>query len=135
MPNFQEHLFWRTTANGCFCKSVVHIVRLTIWHKLFLELWLVGTWSFPHPRDQRAVTHLENVRQWNKKSGKKLGFQLSHRRPQFIKRTETWTRTRTGEEVSWPLEKADPIPQFTVWGKDSFLTNLRVLISNMTIVS
>ena len=32
-----------------------------------------------------------------------------------------------------PLEKADPIPKFTVWVKDSFLTNLWVLISNMTI--
>ena len=33
-----------------------------------------------------------------------------------------------------PLKKADPIPKFTVWVKDSFLTNLRVLISNMSIV-
>ena len=31
-----------------------------------------------------------------------------------------------------PSEKADPIPKFTVWVKDSYLTNLRVLISNMT---
>ena len=33
-----------------------------------------------------------------------------------------------------PLEKADPIPKFTVRFKDSFQTNLRVLVSNMTIV-
>ena len=32
-----------------------------------------------------------------------------------------------------PLEKPDPIPKFTVRVKDSFLTNLKVLISNMTI--
>ena len=32
------------------------------------------------------------------------------------------------------LEKADPIPKFTVRFKDSFQTNLRVLVSNMTIV-
>ena len=32
------------------------------------------------------------------------------------------------------LEKVDPIPNFTVGVKDSFLTNLRVLISYMTIV-
>ena len=32
------------------------------------------------------------------------------------------------------LEKADPIPNFTVGVKDSFLTNLRLLISNMTVV-
>ena len=40
-----------------------HTVRLTIWHLLFLELWLVDTWFFTHPRDQRAVARLENVRQ------------------------------------------------------------------------
>ena len=33
-----------------------------------------------------------------------------------------------------PLERADLIPKFTVWVKDSFMTKLRVLISNMTIV-
>ena len=33
-----------------------------------------------------------------------------------------------------PLEKPDLIPKFTVRVKDSFLTNLKVLISNMTIV-
>ena len=32
------------------------------------------------------------------------------------------------------LEKVDPIPNFSVVVKDSFLTNLRELISNMTIV-
>ena len=32
------------------------------------------------------------------------------------------------------LEKANPIPNFPVVVKDSFLTNLRELISNMTIV-
>ena len=34
-----------------------------------------------YPRDQRAVTHLENVRQLNIRRGKKLVFQLSHRQP------------------------------------------------------
>ena len=33
-----------------------------------------------------------------------------------------------------PLEKADAIPKFTVWVKNSFLTNSRVLTSNATIV-
>ena len=62
---------------------VYHIVHLTIWHQLFLiaEYWLVDTWFFAHPRDQRAVTRLENVHQFNKKRGKKLGFELSHRQP------------------------------------------------------
>ena len=32
------------------------------------------------------------------------------------------------------LEEVDPIPNFTVVVKDLFLTNLRELISNMTIV-
>ena len=35
---------------------------------------------------------------------------------------------------SRPLEKADHVPKSTVWVKNSILTNLRVLISNMTIV-
>ena len=34
---------------------------------------------FAHPRDQRAVTRLENVPQLSIRQGKKLGFQLSHR--------------------------------------------------------
>ena len=58
-----------------------HIVRLTIWHHLFLEFWLVNTWFFAHWRHQRAVTRLENVRQLNIRRDKKLGFQLSHRQP------------------------------------------------------
>ena len=33
---------------------------------------------FAHPRDQRAVTRLQSVRQLNIKQGKKLSFQLSH---------------------------------------------------------
>ena len=36
---------------------------------------------FAHPRDQRAVTRLENVHQLNIRRDKKLGFQLSHRQP------------------------------------------------------
>ena len=55
-----------------------HIVRLTIWHQIFLEFWLVDTWFFAHPCDQRAVTRLENVHQLNTRRGKKLGLQLSH---------------------------------------------------------
>ena len=48
----------------------------------------------------------------------------------FIK----WTRTRTFRKSRLgSLEKADPIPKFTVWVKDSLITNLRMLISNMTI--
>ena len=48
----------------------LHIVPLTIWHHLFLEFWLVDTWSFAHPQDQRAATRLENVRQLNKGEAK-----------------------------------------------------------------
>ena len=32
------------------------------------------------------------------------------------------------------LEKTDPLPKFTIMVKNSFLVNLRVLISNMTII-
>ena len=62
---------------------LIHIVRLTIWHQLFLEFWLVDTWFFAHWRDQRVVTCLENVRQLNIRQGKKLGFQFSHRQPLY----------------------------------------------------
>ena len=61
--------------------SMGHIVTLTIWNQLFLEFWLVDTWFFAYPRDQRAVTHLGNVRQLNIKRDKKLGFQLSQIQP------------------------------------------------------
>ena len=56
-----------------------HIVRLTMWHHLFLEFRLVNTWFFAHWRHQRAVIHLENVCQLNTRRGKKLGFHLPHR--------------------------------------------------------
>ena len=62
-----------------FVKSLTYlllIVRLRIWHHLFLEFYF-----FAHWRHQRVVTRLENVRQLNIRRGKKLGFQLSHRQP------------------------------------------------------
>ena len=62
-------LHWNLTL---FC--IKHTVRLTIWHHLFLEFWLVDTWFFIHWGHQRAVTRLENVRQLNIRRGKKLGF-------------------------------------------------------------
>ena len=46
-------------------------------------------------------------------------------RAYFLKRTRIRTRI---------FRKSGPYPKFTVWLKDSFLTNLRVLTSNMTIV-
>ena len=36
---------------------------------------------FAYPRDQRAVTRLENVRHLNIRRGKKEGFRLSHTQP------------------------------------------------------
>ena len=60
---------------------ILHIIRLTIWHELFLEFWLVDTCFFAHPHDQRAVNRLENVRQLNIMPGKELDFPLSHRQP------------------------------------------------------
>ena len=48
------------------------IVCLTVWHQLILKFWLVNTSFFAHSRDQRSVTHLKNVRQLNKRRGKKL---------------------------------------------------------------
>ena len=59
----------------------IHIVRLTMWHHLFLVFWLVDTWFFADWRHQRAATRLKNVRQPNIRTGKKLGFQLPYRHP------------------------------------------------------
>ena len=58
-----------------------HIVRLTMWHLLFLGFWLIDTWFFADWRHHRAVVRLENVRQSNIRRCKKLGFQLSHKHP------------------------------------------------------
>ena len=60
---------------------ILHIVRLTVRHHLFLEFWLVDTWFFTHWRHYRAATRLENVRQSNTRRSKRLGFQLSHKHP------------------------------------------------------
>ena len=51
----------------------------------------------------------------------------------FMNRTRTRTRT-LGKADPGSLEKADPTWKFTLWVKNPFLTNLRVLISSMTIV-
>ena len=58
-----------------------HIVTLTMWHHLFLEFWLLNTWFLAWWCHQRAVTHLENVRQLNIRRGRKLGFKLTHTQP------------------------------------------------------
>lgn len=45
-----------------------------------------------------------------------------------------WTRNWTFRKVDpGPLEKLDPMPKFTKSVKNSFLTNLSLLVSNMTI--
>ena len=64
--------------------GVVHIVRLTMRHHLFLEFWLVDTCFFADWRRRGAVTRLENVHQSNIRRSKKLGFQFSHKHPRFI---------------------------------------------------
>ena len=48
--------------------------------------WSWGT------RLQCAVTRLENVRQSNIRTGKKLGFQLPHRHPHQVGITIHWPR-------------------------------------------
>ena len=68
--------------------SSMHIVRLTMRHRLFLEFRLVGTWFFAHWRHHRAVSRLENVRQSSIRRGKKLDFQLSHKHPLWFEAVE-----------------------------------------------
>ena len=47
---------------------------------------LIGQhWLFAEWRHHRAVTCLENVRQSNIRTGKKLGVQLSHKHPPVVK--------------------------------------------------
>ena len=78
--NFAKSLrihFYRTSpGDGSYSPPPPHphIVRLTIWHYLFLEFWLVvDTWFF--------ACWLQNVHQLNIRRGKKLCFQLPHRQP------------------------------------------------------
>ena len=85
-------------ARWCTCRigQFKHTVCLTIWYQLFLEFLLVHTLfnklipSFlphlSHPRHQRAVTCLENVRQLNERWGKKLDINLLNRQPQVQRR-------------------------------------------------
>ena len=101
---FWNVLFWKfkkipsKTAIVEFLLSVqsttwhMHTVPLTIWHHLFLEVWLVDTWIFAHWRHQRAVSRLENVRQLNIRWGKKLVFQLSQKHPPYAKK-DPWPGT------------------------------------------
>ena len=70
--------------------TTLHIVRLTIWHHLFLEFWLVKTWFFAHWRQQCVATRLENTRQLNIRRGKSLGFQLWHRQPLCCNINKSW---------------------------------------------
>ena len=70
------------------------VILLITYIKLELELILAYSSSFnvtppifrvliffAYPRDQRAVTRLENVRHLNIRRGKKEGFRLSHTQP------------------------------------------------------
>ena len=77
----RSHLSLCQFVVAIFASQHIHTIFLTIWHLPFLEFWLVDTWSFAHWPHQRAVTHLENVRQLNIRRGKNLGFQLSYRQP------------------------------------------------------
>lgn len=62
----------------CFRKfNIEHIVSLKMWHQIFLEFWLVYTWFFAHPPDQRVSKIYAS---WMKGEAKSC-FQLSHRQP------------------------------------------------------
>ena len=59
---------------------------------------------------------------------------MLHKDILYIK-SEPGRRPRPSEKAdNGSLEKVDPIPKFTVSVKNSFLTNWRLLISNMAIV-
>ena len=60
------------------------IVRLAMWHYLFLEFWLANTWFFADWCHQHALNCLENVHQLNIRRGKKLIFKLSHRQSRMV---------------------------------------------------
>ena len=72
---------WKILLKYLMLKIYSTLVRLTIWHHLFLQFWLVNTWFLLTDVTKSAVTCLESVRQLNIRKGKKLGFQLLHRQP------------------------------------------------------
>ena len=80
---------WFFHSFSCFCNRwtnkiqfsslflhVLHIVRLTMRHHLFLELWLVHTWFFTYWRYQRAITSLEKCTPVKYKKREKAGFPI-----------------------------------------------------------
>ena len=62
---------------------LLHIVRITVWHHLFLEFWLVNTWFY----SVKAPTYWISPRgctPLNTRRDKKLGFQLLHRQRLWV---------------------------------------------------
>ena len=68
---------------GTVTICLLHIVRITVWHHLFLEFWLVNTWFC----SVKAPTYWASPRgctPLNTRRDKKLGFQLSHRQRLWV---------------------------------------------------
>ena len=66
--------------------NYIHKIRIRINTRIYFLFQCDTTYFqssdfFAYPRDQRAVTRLENVRHLNIRRGKKGGFQLSHTQP------------------------------------------------------
>ena len=81
-----------------------HIVRLTMWHhksRVLIGRHLI----FCSWRHQRAVTHLENVRQFDTRRGKKQVFKLSHRQPakrrQIKDYSSSWRHCIASKHERW----------------------------------
>ena len=66
--------------------NYIHKIRIRINTRIYFLFQCDTTYFsssdfFAYPLDQRAVTHLENVRHLNIRRGKKGGVQLSHTQP------------------------------------------------------
>ena len=68
--------------------------------------------------------------------GSKYISSVNHQMYYLIKRTfrKTGPEEKAEKADPGPLEKVDPMPKFAILVKSTFMTNQRLLISNMTII-
>ena len=104
-----------------------------LWHEMFLKKifkylapYLKGShspWGFPISHCFSCIIYCNT----------KWRFLPIWKRAYFIKQTRTRTSIlrKSGTQT---LRKSAPTQKFTVWAKNSLLSNLMVLVSNMTIV-
>lgn len=73
-----------------------HIVCLTIWHHLSLELWLVNTWFFAKTSPM-CCNLSRKYRACNYKARQRMGIQLSHKKLNKIDATDAKVLANNGK--------------------------------------